>query len=77
MQHAMQRYVDEASKPDVAEAVENTAIASRVEFVKDEVARLRVPKASDKVHENRQQQAMNLCGARLKRPPATDNPVDQ
>ena len=68
LQHTMQRYLDEASKPGVAEAVEGTKWQSRVELVQRELERLRDSKSSRKVHENRQGQLMRYCGARLRRP---------
>ena len=68
LQHTMQRYINEPSKPGVAEAVEGTPMERRVEVVKKELARLRDPMSSAKVHENRQQQLMRFCGARLRMP---------
>ena len=55
LQHTMQRYLDEADKLGVAESVENTLLAKRVKLVRDELARLRDPKSTAKVHEHRQQ----------------------
>ena len=68
LQHTMKRYIDEASKPGVAEAVRGTPIERRVEVVKTELARLRDPKASASVHQHRQEQLMRCCGARLRTP---------
>ena len=68
LQHTMQRYLDEASKPDVAQAIEGTRLKARVEIVEKELMRLRHEKTSAAVHENRQGQLMRFCGARLRRP---------
>jgi len=75
LRHCMQKYLDEASKPGVAQAIEDAQMgsmaakcAARVEAAKRELERLRNPKSRDKVHENRQQQLMRFCGARLRRP---------
>ena len=42
--------------------------AKRVGLVREELARLRDPKTSKGVHENRQQQLMRYCDARLRKP---------
>jgi hypothetical protein len=68
LQHTMQRYLDEAAKEGVAHAVEGTKIQARVELVRTELARLREPKTTKAVHENRQEQLMRFCGARLRTP---------
>ncbi len=70
LQGTMQRYVDEASKPEVVEALEDAAAPTlaRIEDVKSELTRLRDPKVSSNVHKNRQEQLMRFCDARLRRP---------
>ena len=68
LQHTMQRYLDEAAKPGVSEALENTKAGRRVEIVKEELAKLRDPKTTRRTHENRQAQLMRFCGARLRTP---------
>ena len=75
LRHCMQKYLDEASKPGVAQAIEDAPLGSlaakcvaRVEVVKRELERMKDAKASDKVHEHRQQQLMRFCGARLRNP---------
>ena len=68
LMHTMQRYLDEAAKPDVAAVIEAGPMQLRVEHVKKELEKLRDPKATGKVHEHRQGQLMNFCGARLRTP---------
>ena len=68
LQHTMKRYLTEAEKLGVAEAVQGTKMASRVEVIKPELAELRDPTTSAKVHEHRQEQLMRFCGARLRKP---------
>ena len=68
LQHTMQRYLDEAAKPNVAEALEGSNMAIRLEFVRRELARLRDPKTAPGVHIWRQQMLMRACGARLRTP---------
>jgi len=75
LRHCMQKYLDEASKPGVAQAIEDAPLgsragqcAARVEVVKLELERLKDAKLSDKVHEHRQQMLMRFCGARLRKP---------
>ena len=68
LMHTMQRYLDEAAKLGVKEAVEGAKIQSRLEVVETELARLRGPKSTRNVHQNRQEQLMRFCGARLRTP---------
>jgi len=64
----MQRYLDEASKPGVAEAVEDALTLARIEHVKSQLMRLRDPKTKVGLHQHRQEQLMRFCKARLRRP---------
>ena len=66
--HTMQRYVDEAAKPGVSEAVEGSKLGQRLADVREELAKLRGPKSSKHAHEHRQGQLMGFCGARLRKP---------
>ena len=68
LMHNMQRYLDEAAKPGVAEAVEGSKMATRIAHVRDELAKLRDPKTSKHTHEHRQGQLMGFCQARLRKP---------
>ena len=68
LQHTMQRYLDEGDKPEVKEAVKDTKLEKNLEVVKKELARLRDPKTTKWTHENRQNQLMRFCGARLRTP---------
>ena len=69
LQHSMQRYLDEAEKPEVAASIEaGSRGEGRIEFVKEELRRLRDPKTSKRTHEHRQGQLMRFCGARLRTP---------
>ena len=70
LQLIMQRYIDEAQKPDVVEAIEHTtALGKRFEVVKEELLGLKDSKMSAKVHEDRQQALTKLCGGPLEDTP--------
>ena len=62
LQHTMQRYLDEAEKPGVAEAVEGSITQRRVKHVRTELEKLRNPKTSKQTHEHRQGQLMGFVG---------------
>ena len=66
LQHTVQRYLDEPAKPELAASIEKgSSLEKRVEFVKEQLAKLRTNEASRTVHEHRQGQLMRFAGARL------------
>jgi hypothetical protein len=80
LRHCMRKYLDEASKPGVAQASEDAPLgsmagkcAARVEAVKLELERLKDAKLSDKMHEHRQQQLIRLLWRTLEETPAIDH----
>ena len=69
LQHTMQRYLDEAAKPEVAAAIEKgSRLEKRLEFVKQQLAKLRAEETTKRAHEHRQGQLMRFVGARLRTP---------
>ena len=64
----MQRFLDEAAKPGVLDAVEGSKTAQRVAFVRTELAKLRDRNCSRSAHDHRQGQLMGFCDARLRKP---------
>ena len=69
LQHTMQRYLDEAAKPEVAASIEKgSRLEKRVVFVKEELAKLRAKETTKRTHEHRQGQLMRFAGARLRTP---------
>ena len=65
----MQRYLDEAAKPEVAATIEEgSRLAKRTEVVKKELERLRAKETTKRTHEHRQGQLMRFVGARLRTP---------
>ena len=69
LQHTMQRYLDEAAKPEVAATIEKgSRLEKRIEIVKEQLAKLRAKETTKRAHEHRQGQLMRFVGARLRTP---------
>ena len=64
----MQRYLDEGAKLGVEVAAQGSQLEKHLELVKEEPKRLRDTKTTRWAHENRQNQLMKFCGARLRTP---------
>ena len=67
LMHTMQRYLDEAAKPEVV-IVEGSKLEKRIEVVKAELTKLRAKETSRRTHAHRQGELMRFVGARLRTP---------
>ena len=69
LQVTMQRYLDEAQKPEVAASiVVGSKLHKRVNEVRVQLERLRSKDTSKRTHEHRQGELMRFVGARLRTP---------
>ena len=69
LQHTMQRYLDEATRSEVAASIQpGSLLDRRVEDVREQLEKLRHKATAKRTHEHRQQMLMRFIGARLRTP---------